>query len=182
MLTYFSRRMAARIGHGVQAGAIALLLLGLAACGYHMEGEYLPENLTTLSIGPIHNRTYTGELDVRLKHELRRKLSRNPNLRLAGQGRGELTLEIELTSANIIRRLDVSDTDLSSLRMRLKGKMILRRTDVRTRIVRQRKISVLARLGFDTPVIETPAVRDEITNDAIILFAEQVESVIYSNF
>jgi hypothetical protein len=174
--------MAPRIGHGVQFGAIALLLLGLAACGYHMEGEYLPENLTTLSIGPIHNRTYTGELDVRLKHELRRKLSRNPNLRLAAQGRGELTLEIELTSAKITRRLDVSDTDLSSLRMRLRGNMTLHRTDVQPRIIRQRQINIVASLRFDTPVIETPAVRDEITNDAIVLFVENVESVIYSNF
>ena len=147
-----------------------------------MEGQYLPENLKTLSIGTIHNRTYTGELDVRLKHELRRKLSRNPNLRLVGQDRGELILDIELTSARILRRLDVSDTDLSSLRMRLKGRMTLRRADEQARKVHQGGISVSTTLRFDTAVIETPAVRDEITNDAIILFVEKVESAIYSNF
>ena len=162
--------------------ALSLAALGLGACGYRMEGQFLPDNLSTISIGDIPNRTFTGELDVRLKHELRRKLTRNPNLRLVAENQGELTLEVQLNHASFSRHLDVSRTDLSSLRMSLSGRVTLRRTDAEPRIVRSQDISVSTALGFDQPVIETPAVRDEITNDAIVLFVKQVESMIYASF
>ena len=147
-----------------------------------MEGEYLPENLSSISIGAVRNRTFTGELDVRVKHELRRKLMRNPHLRLLVRGQGELTLEIELTNASFTRFLDVSNTDLNSLRLRLDGRVLLFRTGDKRKVVRSQQISVSTVLGFDQPVIETPAVKDEITNDAIVLFVERVESVIYTSF
>ena len=147
-----------------------------------MEGEYLPDNLSTLSIGAIHNRTFMGELDLRLKHELRRKLLRNPNFRLMPKGRGELTLAISLTKAEFVRSLDTSDIDISSLRVRLAGTVVLRRTDSKPRLMRERTISVTSLIRFDQPVIETPAVRDEVINDAIVAFVERVESLIYMNF
>lgn len=182
MIAHLFRPIGALIRRGAYGTAIILATLSLGACGYRMDGQFLPDNLSTISIGAIQNRTFTGELDVRLKHELRRKLTRNPNLRLVAEHQGELTLEVRLNQASLSRHLDVSRTDLSSLSMSLSGRVTLRRTDAQPRIVRSQDISVSTSLGFDQPVIETLAVRDEITNDAIVLFVERVESMIYASF
>ena len=182
MIAYLFQPIGTLVHRGVLGAAIVLAALSLGACGYRMEGQYLPDNLSTISIGAIHNRTFTGELDVRLKHELRRKLTRNPNLRLVPENQGELTLEVQLNNASFSRHLDVSRTDLNSILMSLSGHVTLRRTDAQPRIVRSQDISVSTALGFDQAVIETPAVRDEITNDAIVLFVERVESMIYASF
>ena len=162
--------------------AFAALLPGLVGCGYHMEAQHLPRNASTLAIGTIHNRTFTGELDLRLKDQLRRRLMRNPSFALTAAEGSELVLDIDLTHAAFIRALDVSNTSLSSLSMRLKGRARLRSTGAEAKLIRNKAISVRARLNFDQPVIETPAVRDEITGDAIAAFVKRVEAMLYSNF
>ncbi len=169
------RRGAARM-------AFAALLPGLVGCGYQMEAQHLPQNASTLAIGAVRNRTFTGELDLRLKDQLRRRLMRNPSFALTAAEGSELILEIDLTHAAFIRALDVSNTNLSSLSMRLRGRVRLRGTGAEAKLIRSQAISVGVTLSFDQPVIETPAVRDEITGDAIAAFVERVEAMLYGNF
>ena len=170
------------------AGLIAVLLVAAAltgpagGCGYRMEGQGLPGNARSLGLGQINNLTFTGELDVRLRSELRRVLLRNPAFSLTSPEASELVMEINLTRLTVTRPLDVSDTDLSSLRYQLRGTMLLfRREPVKRRILRTRLVARV-RLDFDRAVMETPAVRDEIGEDVIIAFAELVEKALYRHF
>ncbi len=158
------------------------MLLAVAGCGYRMETEGLPGNAHSLGIGRIRNLTHTGELDVRLRTELRRRLARNPSFRLTPPERAELQLEVALTRLRVTRPLDVSDTDLSSLRYVLGGVMtVFRRMPERKQIMR-RKVNAMVRLDFDRAVIETAAVRDELDEDVIIEFAGQIVQTLYRHF
>lgn len=161
--------------------ALLVLWLTAAGCGYQMESSRLPGNATTLAIGNIRNLTYTGQLDIRLKSALRRKLERNPAIRLTAPGSGELLLEIELTELRVGRALDLADTDISSLGYVLSGRMLVRRTGGDKRILIREGVTASTTLNFNQPVIETPAVREEVAADVIDLFAEQVEKRLYAH-
>jgi hypothetical protein len=162
------------------AALTALLLTG--ACGYRMDTVGLPDNAKSLGIGQIRNYTYTGELDVRLKHELRRKLLRNPAFTLTSPEHSELVLEVSLTRLTVSRPLDVSDTDLSALLYRLRGSVSVFRTFPERRLVLKQRITTIVRLDFDRPVMETPAVRDEINEDVVIAFAAEIEQALFRHF
>ncbi len=166
---------------GLPAAWLAAALL-LAGCGYSMETRSLPDHAHSLSIGKVRNLTYTGELDVRVKQELRQKLLRNPALVLKSPKESDLVLDIDLDSLNVSRALDVSDTDLSSLLYSLSGGMTLYRPFPRKTVVLQRKVSASTRLNFNQAVIETPAVRDEITTDVILAFVAEIEHQLFQHF
>ncbi len=164
--------------------AVALLatLASGAGCGYRMESRGLPEGAASLGIGTIRNRTFTGELDVRLKHELRRKLLRNPAFALVSPERSQLVLEVDLLRADFVRSLDVSNTSISSLVLVLEGRINLRKARGGQPVIRNAGVAVSTRLDFDRSVIESAAVRDEIEHDAVVAFAAKVEQLLYEHF
>ncbi len=164
-----------------QLGLLAILL-GMTGCGYRMEQRGLPEQATSLGIGSIKNLTYTGELDVRLRHELRRKLLANPAFALISPERSQLILEVDLNRADFVRALSVSNTDISSLRIDLVGVVNLRRPRQKIPVIANAVIRASATLNFDSSVIESAAVRDEIENDVIVAFVKKVETLLYLHF
>lgn len=163
------------------AALLAVALLG-AGCGYRMETPTLPGNARSLGIGQIRNLTYTGELDVRLKNALRNQLLRNPGFLLTSPERSELVLEISLDELKVSRPLDVADTELSALVYRLRGTVTVYRMGPEKLEILKKRITAGSRLDFDIPVLETPAVRDEIRDDVIVAFAVKVEEALYQHF
>ena len=151
-------------------------------CGYRMETAKLPDNAESLGIGTIRNLTYTGELDIRLKNLLRRRLLRNPAFSVISPDRSQLILEIELKELIISRTQDVSDTDITSFGYTLKGEMQIIRAGPERIVVLKKNVEAKSVLSFNQPVVETPAVIDDAAHEVMIIFAEKVEEGIFINF
>jgi len=75
----------------------AWVTLGLlTACGYEMDSPRLPNHHRTLALGPIRNRTFEAELDVRLQSALRRILYRTAGVSLSAPEDSGLVLALEI--------------------------------------------------------------------------------------
>ncbi|MBI4083611.1 MAG: hypothetical protein HY423_13480 [Candidatus Lambdaproteobacteria bacterium] len=159
------------------AGAMIALAaaLALAGCGYEQNRPRLPGKAERLTIGLVQNRTYTGELDVRLREEIRKRLLLNDAVVLTSPEQSELTLELDLNRLDITRTRDLSNTNVSGLTFALTGRMVVVATRDRTRRYMNEPIAVTTSLSFDRPVIETPSVRDEGISDLLRAFAREVE-------
>ena len=151
-------------------------------CGYRMETAKLPDNAESLGIGTIRNLTYKGELDIRLKNILRRRLLRNPAISVISPDRSQLILEIDLKKLIISRTQDVSDTDITSFGYTLKGEMQIIRAGPEKKVVLKKNIVAISVLSFNQPVIETPAVIDDAANEVMIIFAKKVEQGMFIHF
>lgn len=149
--------------------------LALAGCGYEQNRPRLPGKAERLTIGLVQNRTYTGELDVRLREEIRKRLLLNDAVVLTSPEQSELTLELDLNRLDITRTRDLSNTNVSGLTFALTGRMVVVATRDRTRRYMNEPIAVTTSLSFDRPVIETPSVRDEGISDLLRAFAREVE-------
>ncbi|MCZ6626945.1 MAG: hypothetical protein O7E56_01825, partial [SAR324 cluster bacterium] len=106
----------------------------------------------------------------------------NPAFALISPERSQLILEVDLNRADFVRALSVSNTDISSLRIDLVGVVNLRRPRQKIPVIANAVIRASATLNFDSSVIESAAVRDEIENDVIVAFVKKVESLLYLHF
>jgi len=165
-------------GAGLAAGILALLL-GSFGCAYHLATPRLPGNAGTLHIAVIRNRTFTGELDVRLQHDLRELLLKHPGVELGPMDRSDLILDIELTQFRSVYGLNIASTNLSSVTYQLAGLVSVYDRRQSRYYVKKTPISAVSAIDFDTPTVETPAIRDEGIEDALKTFAVQVENLLF---
>ena len=163
---------------GLAAGLLALLL-GTMGCSYHVGSPRLPGNAGTLAIGVIRNRSFTGELDVRLQHRMRELLLKHPGVQLGPTDHSDLILDIELIQLQPVRSRDIASTNFTSVSYVLSGLVSLYDRRQGRYYYKRSQITVSSTLDFDTPTIETPAIRDEGIEDALNLFALQVENLIF---
>jgi hypothetical protein len=169
-----------------KTAALALALLPawltIAGCGYHLESPRLPGNAATLSIGSIRNRTQTGEVDVRLAHQLRTLFLKHPGMQFVAPDRGEIVVDIELTQLRVVRARDLATTNINNEQFQLVGILsVYDRIHSRYYVYHQ-AIQSFSRLDFDSPTIETPAIRDQGLDAAILGIAEQIESAVFVSF
>ena len=164
-----------------------LLLLGFLAlmvsgCGYQADSLKLPANATRLHIGEVQNHTTMGELDVRLRGALRGLFLKNPGIRLVDREESHLSLDVSLTSVNISRTQNISQTDINSISYQITGQMEVRRVQDSNKLLFREPIAATASLVFDAPLLETHAVQAEIRNKLIDNLARQIEGRIYNRF
>ncbi len=107
---------------------------------------------------------------------------RNPAFALVSPERSQLVLEVDLLRADFVRSLDVSKPGISSLVLVLVGRVNLRKALGGPPVIRNASVRISTRLDFDTAVIESAAVRDEIEHDAVVAFAAKVEKLLYEHF
>jgi hypothetical protein len=164
--------------------AVTLLAAALlaGACGYRLDAPHLPDNASRLAVGVIQNRTATGELDIRLQDKLRTVLLRHPSVMLTSPEFADLVLDVDLATISIARTRNLTATSLSGISYTLAGAVSLYdRRKSRFHFSRV-PVSASARLDFDTPIVETPAIRDEGLDELLDNFARQVEALLMSGF
>lgn len=161
------------------AGAVLWLAAG---CGYRVDTPRLPGNAGTLAIGVIRNRTFQGELDVRLQHRLRSLLLKHPGFELGPPDHSDLILDIELTQFRTVRARDLASVNLNSVTFQLVGLVSVYDRRQSRYYVNRQPVSSTSRLDFDAPTVETPAIRDEGLEDAVLSFATQVENLVFLTF
>lgn len=162
--------------------ALVLLAALAAGCGYHMERRRLPDGARHLALEVVRNRTFTGELDVRLRAELRRLLFRDAGIRLTSRAESEQVLEITLTDIAVSRARSLDATDVSQLGYTLSGEMTLLETRSGRPLIDGQRVVGRSSLDFRRARIESPAVRDEGINDALADFARNVRDRLLLNF
>lgn len=162
--------------------AFLVLVLALPGCGYTLDSPRLPLNASRLSIATIKNSTTTGEMDIRLGQILRSRLLRQSSFDLVSVESSDLSLEIEMEDLKITRGRDLTTTTVSNIVYQLKANVSL--LDRRTKAYYYYKAPVIAnsRLDFDTPVIETPAIRDEGLTGVLEKFADRLEALVLLGF
>jgi len=170
-------------GRGRRAALLAALLAGLllAGCRYRVESPRLPGNAGTLAIGLIRNRTFAGELDVRLQHRLRDLLQKHPRVELGTPDHSDLILDIELTQFTVGRGRDLVSTNLTSVSFELVGLVSVFDRRHSQYYVRRYPVSSSSSVDFDAPTVETPAIRDEGIEAALQSFALQVENLLFQS-
>lgn len=170
------------------AAPAAVLLLAtllpvlLAGCGYHQDVPALPGGARSLSLDAIRNRTDVGELDVRLRAELVRRLALQAHVTVLPAADTELRLSIVLDEATVSRALDPALTQDRSFSYTLSGRMTLLDTRTGARPVDGERIAVSVTRLHDPAVLETPAVRDEAYGRLLADFAEQVQRRLLQSF
>ena len=165
------------------AAAFALLALPLlAGCGYHQDVPALPGGAHELTVQRIANLTDMGELDVRLRAQLERRLAQMAHVRLVAPERSSLALSIALLRLTIDRSLDPAISTERTFLYSLSGTLTL--TDLRTGrpVINSEAISVQVTRLYAPTVRETPAIRDEGLNDVLARFAEVVEQRLFRTF
>jgi hypothetical protein len=75
-----------------------LLAVWLAACGYHLPGQDLPEGARTISIRLFTNRTREHGLEVRLRRAIEDEFRRRGPLRVVAEPEGDLILSGDIRS------------------------------------------------------------------------------------
>ena len=146
----------------------------VAGCGYHMDKPRLPGGARNLSVAVIRNQTFTGEVDVRLQHELRRLLYRDAGIHVTPREQSQLNLEISIRKLVIVRRTSLQNTSVKNLTYRLSGEISLIDTDTGEVLIDGHPIATATRLDFIQAQLETPAIRDEILTDALKEFAQLI--------
>jgi len=159
--------------------AAVLALLGMSGCAYRMGSPRLPGDAGTLAIAVIRNRTFAGELDVRLQHRLRELLLKHPGVELGPIDHSDLILDIELIQFQPVRTRDIASTNFTSVSYLLSGLVSVYDRRRGVYYFRRSQIAASSKLDFDTPTIETPAIRDEGVEDALNAFALQVENLLF---
>ncbi len=162
--------------------AAGLGLLALGGCGYHQDVPALPGGAHDLTLQRIANLTDMGELDVRLRAQLERRLAQMAHVRLVAPERSALALSISLISLTIDRSLDLAITADRTFLYSLSGSLTL--TDQRTgrNVISAERINVQVSRLYAPTVRETPAIRDEGLNDVVARFAEEVEQRLFRSF
>jgi hypothetical protein len=167
------------------AAAFALLLClasALAGCGYHLDSPHLPNEAGTLSFAPIRNQSSTGELDIRLQDLLRARLVRHSNVNLVPVTRSDVSLTITLIDLRISRATDLTTTSVSSINYDLRGEVSLLDRRSGSYYFYRYPVAVTSRVDFDTPVVETPAIRDEGLTGILDAFSKRVETLVLLDF
>jgi len=162
--------------------ALAAVAMTLSACGYARETPRLPGNAGTIAIAAIRNRTLQGEVDVRLAHQLRSLFLKHPGIQIGPVDHSDLVLDIELTLMRIVRARDLASTNLTSESFQLAGQVSVFDRRTSQYYVYRQSVQSISHLDFDSPTIETPAIRDEGLDDAIKSFAQQVENLLFLTF
>jgi hypothetical protein len=177
-----SRAALAALGALTVLAVLSALALLLSACGYHADVPALPGGAHTLALQQVANLTDTGELDVRLRAALERRLSQQAHLRLTAPEHSALGLSVELSALTIVRRRDPAITADRSIRYTLHGQLTL--SDLRSRraLIDREPLSVEVLRTYDPTVPETAAIRDEGLDDVVAAFAEAVERRIFRTF
>ncbi len=163
-------------------GAALVLAAALGGCGYRQAVPRLPGDAGRLAIGPVRNHTFTGELDVRLREALRRRLLAHAFVRPVAGARSELVLEIDLDALDVQRRVDAIDPGRRVLTFTVRGRMRVRDRRGEDAVVHDQRVSAAEAVVVDATALETPAVRDEGIDDALDAFAAQVERRLLQHF
>jgi hypothetical protein len=171
-----------KMGSRAALGLVGVLLALAAGCGYRVDTPRLPGNAGTLAIGVIRNRTFQGELDVRLQHRLRSLLLKHPGFELGPPDHSDLILDIELTQFRVVRGRDLASTNLTNVSFQLVGLVSVYDRRQSRYYVNRQPVNSTSRLDFDSPTVETPAIRDEGLEDAVSSFAIQVENLVFLTF
>ena len=166
------------------SAAIFILLVGIlpSACGYSQEVPALPAAARSIAVGQVANLTGTGELDVRLRGLLQKRLRRHAHVAIVPAARSDLLLSVQVAKFSITRVIDPAVSADRSFGFRLSGRMTL--TDQRNGkdlIANKRIAASVGRLHSPT-VRESPAIRDEGVNDVLDAFAAEVEKQVLQSF
>ncbi len=165
---------AIRARRALLPAALAALWLVAAGCGYRQDVPRLPAGALSLAIGPIENATFTGELDVRLRDALKRRLMRHAHITLRPPEASDLVLTVRLTGFDITRTLDPAVTANRTFGFRLEGRYTVQDRRRGEPLVSGRPLRVRVALVQDPGTLETPAIRDEGIDDAVDAFAERL--------
>lgn len=145
-----------------------------AGCGYQMESPRLPNDRHSIGVEPVYNRTYEAELDVRMQEELRRRLYRDPAIRVTPPERSELVLNVELQDLTLSRSRSLDSTDIRAITLSLRGVMSLRDAASGELIYDRQPVAVSSRYDLPDSALETPAVRDDALSTVLTDFADQI--------
>jgi hypothetical protein len=183
MRSYNSRHAIKAATKSLQVAATLLIVAAMhSACGYTLGSPRLPGNASRLALAPIRNRTLTGEVDVRLGHELRQLLLRHPGIVLTDINSSELIMDIEITYMQVLRVRDLEAVNVSNITYSMYGLVSLYDRRAHRYSFSRVPVSSFAHQDFDSPVTETPAVRDEGLNIAVNSFAQRIETVLFTSF
>ncbi len=166
---------------GALAAAVLPAVLA-AGCGYSLDSPRLPDNAGTLAISAIRNQTTTGELDIRLQHLVRARMLRHASLDLVPIERSDMSVEILLADLAITRARSLTSTTVSSITYALRGDVSLLDRRSATYHFYKQPVTSQYSLNFDTPVVETPAIRDEGLTGVLDAFAQRVETLVLLSF
>jgi hypothetical protein len=147
-----------------------------------MEAPRLPNGRHTVGIDPIVNRTYEGELDVRLQQELRRRLFRDAGIRVWPIEQSDLVLTLELSTLAYNRARDINRSDVSSVSLSLAGVMTVRDAGTGQLLFNRAPVGASAALELPQAAVETPAVRDDAIDEVVGAFADAVIERLLLNF
>ncbi len=165
--------------------AAALLAAAVAlpgGCGYAPDVPRLPAGAHSVGVARVANLTDTGELDVRLHRMLLRALQQRASVQLLPPERAALTVEVTLTTFTITRTLDPTITTDRSFGFALSGTVTVTDQRTRRRLITDHPLSAAVTRLHAPTVLETPAIRDEGTNDVLAAFAVQVERLLFTTF
>lgn len=157
-------------------------LIGLAACGYHQDIPVLPGGGHSLALERIENLTDMGELDVRLRTQLERRLAQQANVRVLPPERSALSLSLTLDTFALDRVLDPAITSDRSFLYTLTGRMTLTELSSGRKLIDNVPVTAQVQRLYTPTMLETPAIRDEGTNDVVAAFASEVETRLFRWF
>jgi hypothetical protein len=165
--------------------SLAPLILALAlllGCGYGMDAPRLPNNHRTLALDPVRNRTYEGELDVRLRQALRRILYRTAGVEMVSPEDSGLLLILEIQQLDLVRARSLDSTDVKRLNYHIAGTMTLKEQGTGRLLLDKLPVALNTRYDLPEAAVETPAVRDDAVNDVVSQFAEAIVARLLVNF
>lgn len=112
---------------GILRILVIVMLIGLAACGYQLEGTnpQLPSDATTLAIVPIQNQTFQAGLETRLMLRLRQLFRNNSSVELGTPQDADLVLDIQLQTLDAKQTSVSADGSTVVLQLELKGIVVL---------------------------------------------------------
>jgi TolB-like protein len=125
------------IGPWGRRGAVVLLSMSAAGCGYKLAGTgtFLPKSIKTIAVAPFENRTGRPEIEVRTTEAVARELSRhggykivtdkaNANAYLEGAVTDFHTTPVQFSAEGRATRLETSVVLRASLRDLATGEIL----------------------------------------------------------
>jgi hypothetical protein len=154
----------------------------MLGCGYGMDAPHLPNNHRTLALDPVRNRTFEGELDVRLQQALRRLLYRTAGVEMVSPDESGLLLTLEIQQLDLERARSLDSTDVKRLNYHIAGVITLKEQGTGRLLIDKAPVAVNTRYDLPEAAVETPAVRDDAVNAVVAQFAEAVVARLLVNF
>jgi hypothetical protein len=161
---------------------LAVTVLTAGNCGYEMDAPRLPNNHRTLALSPVRNRTFEGELDVRLQQSLRRILYRTAGVQLVSPGESGLLLTLEIQKLDLVRSRSLDSTTVLGLGYHIAGTITLKEQGTGKLLIDKQPLLLNTSYALPVADLETPAVRDDALNGVLEKFAEAIVAQLLVNF